>query len=87
MAAAEKKNTYTAAEVAELQTTIRQQQAESNRQTRYNRRATADAVAQVKQHYTFVLHSAGAWAGINFSAQVSLAVCANSGARSRTHCK
>ena len=28
MAAAEKKNTYTAAEVAELQTTIRQQQAE-----------------------------------------------------------
>lgn len=28
MAAAQKKNTYTAAEVAELQTTIRQQQAE-----------------------------------------------------------
>lgn len=28
MAAAKKKNTYTAAEVAELQTTIRQQQAE-----------------------------------------------------------
>ena len=28
MAAAEKKNTYTATEVAELQTTIRQQQAE-----------------------------------------------------------
>lgn len=60
---------------------------QGNRQTRHSSRATADAVAQVKQRYTFALHSAGAWAGINFSAQVSSAFCANSGARSRTHCK
>ena len=58
-----------------------------NRQTRCSRRATASAVAQVKSGYLFALHSASVWAGISFSAQASSAVCANLGARSRTHSK
>ena len=58
-----------------------------NRQIRDSRRATASAVAQAKSGHPFTLHSAGAWAGMSFSAQASLAVCANFGARSRTHSK
>ena len=47
----------------------------------------ADAVAQVKQHYTFALYFVGTLAGINFLVQASSAAWANLGARSRTHCK